>query len=79
MFVLAFHNTDGDATKVERNSNRKYFLLRVDINYNVIIDGRSFYDQSVNDEIKKYGKIRKTTTGQGDDYATGCLLDHQYF
>ena len=23
--------------------------------------------------------IRKITTGQGDDYATGCLLDHNYF
>ena len=31
-----------------------------------------------NDLIKQY-EIRKTATGQGDDYTTGCLLDYQYF
>ena len=29
--------------------------------------------------IKQYEKIRKTATGQGDDYTTGCLLDYQFF
>ena len=29
--------------------------------------------------IKKYDKIRKFATGQGDNYTTGCLLDYQYF
>ena len=29
--------------------------------------------------IKQYDEIRKTVTGQGDDYITGCLLDYQYF
>ena len=29
--------------------------------------------------IKQYKEIRKIETGQGDDYATGCLLDYQYF
>ena len=24
-------------------------------------------------------KFEKTTTGQGDDYTTGCLLDYNYF
>ena len=47
LFVLAFNNTNGD-NKVERDSHRNYFLLRVDItNYNVLIDGRNFYDQSM--------------------------------
>ena len=27
----------------------------------------------------KYDNIRKIATGQGDDYATGCLLDYTYF
>ena len=40
---------------------------------------RNFYDHPINDQIKKYDKIRKTATGQGDDYTTGCLLDYQYF
>ena len=32
----------------------------------------------MNDLVKQYGKIRKTTTGQRKDYTTGCLLDYQY-
>ena len=81
MFVLAFNNTDNGDKKVERNSHRKYFLPRVNItNYNVLlIDGRNFYDQPTNDQIKKYDAIRKIATGQGDDYTAGCLLDYQYF
>ena len=80
LFVLAFNNTDGNANKVKRNSHRKYFLPRVDItNYNVLIDGRNFYDQPINDQIKKYDEIRKTATEKGDDYTTGFLLDYQYF
>ena len=29
--------------------------------------------------VKQYVEIRKTATGQGDYYTTGCLLDYQYF
>ena len=28
---------------------------------------------------KTYKNIRKITIGQGDGYATGCLLDYSYF
>ena len=31
------------------------------------------------DSVKQYDEIRKISTGQGDDYATGCLLDFSYF
>ena len=55
------------------------FFPRVDItNYNVLIDGRSFYDQSINNPIKEYGEIRKVSTGQGNNYTTGCLQDYAY-
>ena len=80
LFVLAFDNTNDSDNKVERDSHRKHFLPRVDItNYNVLIDGRNFFDQPVNDQIRKYDEIRKIATGQGDDCTTGCLLDYQYF
>ena len=80
LFVLVFNNTENGAKKVERNSHRKYFLPRVNItNCNVLIDGRNFYDQPIIDIIKQYDEIRKTATGQWDDYTTGCLLDYQYF
>ena len=56
----------------------KKFFSRVNItNYNVLINGRKFYDQPINDQIKKYEEIRKVATWQGDDYTTGCLLDYQ--
>ena len=88
MFALAFNNTtvtvpnnpiNNTNNRVLRNSHTKYFLPRVNItNYNVLIDGRNFYDQPINDLVKQYDKIRKTATGQGDYYITGCLLDYQY-
>ena len=66
--------------RVERNSCRKYFLPRVNIaSHSALIDGRNFYDQPINDQIKKYDEIRKITAGQRDDYTAGCLLDYQYF
>ena len=86
LFVLAYviaapagagGNTD-DVAGIKYN--RKYFLPRGSIkNYNVLIDGRNFYDQPINDIIKQYDEIRKVSTGYGDDYTTGCLLDYAYF
>ena len=62
------------------DSFKKYFLPRVKIeNCTIEIDGRNFYDQPINDSIKQYDEIRKISTGQGDDYTTGCLLDFTYF
>ena len=75
LFLLAYNNTEGN-NQVSIDSFRKYFLPRVKIeNYIIEIDGRNFYDQPNNDVIKQYDKVRKISTGQGDDYATGCLLD----
>ena len=46
LFVLGFNDINNAANRVQRNSHRKYFLPRVNItNYNVLIDGRNFYDQ----------------------------------
>ena len=44
-----------------------------------MINGRNFYDQPINDLIKQYDEVRKVSTGHGDDYTTGCLLDYAYF
>ena len=79
LFVLAFDSTENGNKKVERDSHRKYFLPRVDItNYNVLIDGRNFYDQPISDQIKKYDEIRNIATAKKDNYTTGRLLDYQY-
>ena len=78
LFVLAYDNTGNDP--VTADSHKIYFLPRIKINdYNIEIDGRNFYDQPINDSIKQYDEVRKVSTGQGDDYTTGCLLDFAYF
>ena len=79
MFVLAYDNIAG-MVKFLMILLKKYFLQRVKIeNCNIEIDGRNFYDQPINDLIKQYDKVRKISTGQGDGYTTGCLLDFAYF
>ena len=79
LFVLAYDNRGVD-DQVSVDSFKKHFLPRVKIeNYNIEIDGRNFYDQLINDSIKQYDKFRKMSTGKGDDYTTGCLLDFAYF
>ena len=81
LFVLSYVVARGAANdEAEIKDNKKYFLLRGEIkNYNVLIDGRNFYHQPINDLIKQCDEVRKVSTGQGDDYATGCLLDYTYF
>ena len=77
LFVLGFGKGDNDS---KRNGYRKYYLPLINITkYNVLIDGRNFYDQPINDKIRQYDEIRKIATGKGDNYATGCLLDYKYF
>ena len=77
LFVLAYDRENDDATE---NSHRKYFLPRMKIKvYNIENDGRNVYDQAINDIIKQNDEVRKISTGQGDDYTTGCLLDFAYF
>ena len=76
--MIAPTNADGnDANgRVKADSYQKYFLSKVNIeNYNIEIDGRNFCDQPIHDSIKKYDEVRKTATGQGDDYTKVCLLD----
>ena len=78
LFVLAYNNNDADRVTVY--SHQKYFLPRIKTeNYNIEIDGGNFYDQPINDLIKQYDEVKKVSTGQGDDYTTGCLLGFVYF
>ena len=44
-----------------------------------MIDGTNDFDQPINSITKAYENIRRTATGQGDDYITDCLLDYSYF
>ena len=57
LFVVTYGKENDDATE---NSYRKYFLSRMKIKHcNIEIDGRNFYNQSINDSVKQYNKIKK--------------------
>ena len=74
IFVLSFESS------TDRTSHTEYYLPKVEVkDYNVEIDGRNFFDQPINNDIKTYGNIRNIATDQEDDYTTGCLLDYPYF
>ena len=44
-----------------------------------MINRETFFDQPIKNNKITYENIRKTATGQGDDYTTDCLLDYPYF
>ena len=48
------------------------------VNYNIIFNGKNFYDHPIYSDINWYKEIIKLTTGQGEDYTTGCLLEYDY-
>ena len=76
-YVIAANAVDDEA---DIKGSKKYFLPRGEIdNYDALIDARHFYDKPINDLIKQYDEVGKLSTGQGDDYTTGCLLDYTYF
>ena len=77
LFVMAYNRANGQPT---RNGRRKYYLPRIDLEkYNVIIDGRNFYDNPIESDIEKYRELKKVMIGKGEDYTTGSLLDFNYF
>ena len=44
-----------------------------------MIDGRNFFDQPIKKDPKTSDNIRKNSTGRGDHFTVGCLLDFPYF
>ena len=44
-----------------------------------MIDRKNIFDQPINNDIKTYENIPKITTGQGDNFTAGSLLDYNYF
>ena len=75
LFVLSFsrnNNTDN------RDSFSDYYVPNVEIkDFNVLIDGKSFFDLPVKNEEEAYEKIMDMSNN--NDYTTGNLLDFAYF
>ena len=77
LFLMAYDRAAGQAT---RNGQRKYYLPRTDLKkYNVIIDGRNFYDNPIESDIEKYRELKKVIVGKAQDCTAGSLLDYGYF
>ena len=76
LFVMTYNRANGQPT---RNGQQKNYLPRIDLEKcNVIIDGRNFYDNSIESDNEKYRELKKVMIGKGD-YTTGSLLDFNYF
>ena len=74
LFVSAFENDE------QRTSNQRYYLPNVEIkDYNVVTDGKNFFDQPVKNNKVAHKTIRNIAIGKGNDYTAGCLLDYSYF
>ena len=78
--AAAYKADDIERNVNESNSINRYHLPRAEIKeYNVLIDGRNFYDQNVDSSIVRYNELLKITTGRSEDCSTGCLLDYDYY
>ena len=72
LFVLSFENEN------DRTSFSKYYVPNVQIkDFNVLIDGKSFFDMPIKNEEETYEQIIEM--GRNNDYTTGNLLDYEYF
>ena len=80
LFVLSFQRIAGEnnTTKDYRDSFSHYYVPNVRIkDFNVLIDGKSFFDLPVKNEEEAYEKI--IDMSNNNDYTTGNLLDFAYF
>ena len=75
LFVLSFprnNNTDS------RYFFSNYYLPKVKVNdFNVLIDGKSFFDLPVKNDEEAYEKI--IDMSNNSDYTTGNFLDYAYY
>ena len=72
LFVLSFANED-DST-----SFSKYYTPEAEIKgFNVLIDGKRFFDIPIKNKKEAYKKIIEMS--KNNDYPTGNLLDYEYF
>ena len=80
LFVLSFQRITGvnNTAKDHRDSFLHYYVPNIRIkDFNVLIDGKRFYDLPVKNEEEVYEQI--IDMSNNNDYATGDLLDFAYF
>ena len=71
-FVLSFKNDQ------DRTSFTKFYTLKVEMkDFNVLIDGKGFFDVPIKNKEETYEKIIEIS--KNNDHKTGNLLDYDYF
>ena len=77
LFITTYNRVDDQPN---RDGQPEYYLRIIDLNkYNVIIDGRNFYNNLIESDIEKYRELKTVMIGKGEDYTTESLLDFDYF
>ena len=72
LFVLSFENEN------DRTSFSQHYVTNVQIkDFNVLIDGKSFFDIPKKNNEEAYKQIIEM--GRNNDHTTGNLLDYEYF
>ena len=72
LLVLSFENEN------DRTSFSKYYVPNVQIkDFNVLINGKSFFDMPMKNGEETCKQIIQM--GRNNDYATGNLMDYEYF
>ena len=80
VFILSFQRIAGEnnITKDNRDSFSHYYVPKVEIkDFNVLTDGKSFFELPVKNEEEAYKKIMDMSNN--NDYTTGSLLDFAFF
>ena len=79
LFVLSFERIEENKVRIYyRDSFSHYYVPKVQIkDFNVLIDGKSFFDLPVKNEEEAYKKILEMNNN--NDYTTGNLLDFAYY
>ena len=83
LLVLSFerieeNNVKKDVKKDYRDSFSHYYVPKVEIkDFNVLINGKSFFDLPVKNGEEAYEKVIEMSNN--NDYTTGNLLDFGYY
>ena len=79
LFVLPFERIEENNVKKDyRDSFSHYYIPKVQIkDFNILIDGKNFFDLPVKNEEEAYEK--NIEMSNNNDYMTGNLLDFAYY
>ena len=79
LFVRSFERIEEDNIKKDyRDSFSHYYVPKVQIkDFNILIDGKKFFDLPIKNEEEAYEKI--INMSNNNNYMTGNLLDFAYY